>query len=213
MSGGFNPVSFISQAALATMTGGTSLIVSQLTKQLVSSIAQQVIQQMGQQLGLPQPMIDMAQGAAAAQFGDIGGAAQNYQEALGGIQSLFPNASPADQGALQGAADDTYEASNDFALNMLRDLQENSGVDGQGNAKGRAAAGGSWLMAIAKGLGKMLTEQANDLTDKMNSTDWKDAGQSAEFQAQSQEFSLAMNSATTSIKAIGEALSTMARKG
>jgi hypothetical protein len=213
MSGGFNPVSLVSQAALATMTGGTSLIVSQLAKQLVSSIAQQVIQDIGQKLGLPQPMIDLAQGAAATQFGDAAGATQNYQEALQGIQDLFPGASPSDVGALQGAADDTYSSATDLALNMIRNLQDGQGQDAEGNAKGSGkASGGSWLLAIAKGLGKMLSEQAKQLEDKMNSTDWKDPGESAEFQAQSQEFGIAMNSATNAIKSIGEALSTMARK-
>lgn len=212
MSGGFNPVNFVSQAALAAMTGGTSLIVSQLASQLISSIAQQVIQQVGQQLGLPQPAIDLAQGAFAAEFGDVPGATQNYQEALDGILQGFPNASPAEQGALQGASDDAYNALQDIARNMV---EQASSQDAEGNVRGggRSAGGApSWLMAIAKGLGHMLNAQAQKLEDKMNSTNWDKAGEAAEFQAQSQEFGLAMNTATNAIKTIGDALSTMARK-
>ncbi len=210
MSGGFNPVNFVSQAALAAMTGGTSLIVSQLATQLISSIAQQVIQQVGQELGLPQPAIDLAQGAFAAEFGDVAGATQNYQEALDGIVQGFPNASPAEQGELQRASDGAYDALQDIARSMV---EQASTQDADGNVKGGRSGGApSWLMAIAKGLGRMLDSQANKLENKMNSTNWDKAGEAAEFQAQSQEFGLAMNTATNAIKTIGDALTTMARK-
>jgi len=208
----FNPLNFVSQAALATATGGTSLLVQQLTQQLVSAIGQQVIQQFGQQLGLPQPLIDAAQGAFAGSVGDFQGASSNYQEALGGIAEAFPNASPADLGQAQRGADEAYNAAADWAKSFIENASQQ---DSEGNVRGGGSRGGgapSWLMAIAKGLAHMLNVQSQKLEDKMNSTNWDKAGEAAEFQAQSQEFGLAMNTATNAIKTIGDALSTMARK-
>lgn len=216
MSGGFNPISMISQVALAAVTGGGSII-AQLAMQVAMQVAKEVIQQVGQQLGLPQPMIDAAQGAFDMATGNPAGAAQEFQQAAGGAVGLIGqignmfNASPAEVGKAQ---QDVDKAKQQLIRNLV---EQGQGQDEEGNSRGggRAAqgAGGSWLMAIAKALANQVQSQADKLERKMNSTDWDKAGQAAEFQAYSQQFSLVMNTATNAIKTIGESLTAMARKG
>lgn len=211
MAFGINPFNAVSQMALATVTGGSSLIVSQIVRQVVSQIAQQIIQQLGQQMGLPQGVIDMAQGAAAGGLGDFQGAVQNYQEAGQSFaQQFFPDATPQEQGQIQSAEDQIRESMSNWVA------QSGGGQDEDGNprglAAGRAGGGQSWLMALAKALGSQLNAAQNELERTMDGTNWKEAGQVAEFQAQSQQFALFMNTATNVIKTVGESLSTMARK-
>lgn len=218
MSGGFNPLNLVSQIALAAATGGTSLIVTQVLQQVVSKLVQEVIQTIGQELGLPQSVIDMAQGAAAGAMGDVGGAAQNYQEAALGASELAEyyagefGASPFEQAQLGNTVEDQKQQ-------ILDSIRQNNpfGADEEGNvggsAKGAAASGkGSWLMALASALGKQLDKAQAQFEAKMDSTDWEDAKASMEMQASAQEFSLFMSTCTNVIKTIGEALSQMAKK-
>ena len=207
----FNPANLVSQAALAMATGGTSLIVSQIVRQVVSQIAQQIIQQIGQQMGLPQGVIDMAQGAVAGGLGDFQGAAQNYQEAGESFaQQFFPNATASERGQIDQGEDTIRQSMADWIA------RSSGGSDEDGNprgiAQGRVGGGQSWLMALAKALGAQLNAAQNELERTMDGTNWKKADQVAEFQAQSQQFALFMNTATNVIKTVGESLSTMARK-
>jgi hypothetical protein len=224
--GAFNPTNFIAQAALATMTGGTSLLVSQIVQQVVSQIAQQLIQQMGQQMGLPQSMIDMAQGTVAGQLGDVNGMTSNFQEAgqnavgeaLGGSFALpfFPTATATQQGQVAQGETQMRDSMQNFIDQMAQNTGGASDEDGNSTSGGGRAAtsgGGSWLMAIARALANQVQAAADQLEEKMNNTNWEEAGEVAEFQAQSQQFALIMNTATNAIKTIGESLSTMARKG
>lgn len=207
----FNPQSFIVNAALAAATGGTSLIVSQIVKQVVSQIAQQIIQQLGDKMGLPQGVIDMAQATVAGGLGDIQGARQNYIEAGQSFsEQFFPNASASERGELAQSEDKIRDSIIDSIV------KQSGGADEDGNprgiAQGRSAAGQSWLMALAKSLGAQLNQAQGELERTMDGTNWKKADQVAEFQAQSQQFALFMNTATNVIKTVGESLSTMARK-
>ncbi len=218
MSGGFNPLNLVSQIALAAATGGTSLIVSQILQQVVSKLVQEVIQTVGQELGLPQSVIDIAQGAASGAMGDTAGAAQNYQEAALGASELAEyyggqlGASPFEQAQLGNTVDDQKQQ-------ILDSIRQNNpfGADEEGNvggaARGSAASGkGSWLMALASALGKQLDNAQQQFEAKMDSTDWEDAKASMEMQASAQEFSLFMSTCTNVIKTIGEALNQMAKK-
>jgi len=209
----FNPLAAASQIALGVATGGTSLLVSQIVKAVVSQIAQQIIQKLGDQMGLPQGVIDMAQATVAGGLGDIQGARQNYAEAGQSLaQDFFPNASASDRGAIAQSEDTLHQSIADYVA-----ATGASGADEDGNPRGLAAGrsgggGQSWLMALAKALGSQLNEAQNQLEQTMDGTNWKKADQVAEFQAQSQQFALFMNTATNVIKTVGESLSTMARK-
>ncbi|GAA0683330.1 hypothetical protein ISN75_20775 [Dyella marensis] len=96
---------------------------------------------------------------------------------------------------------------------LMRALKGGSDKDSDG-------LGESWLVAIAKAMGKMLGQQAQhlvDLTNQMSQHTGKDDAQvfqqlNAEFSAQSQMFGILSNSFSNSIKTIGDGLTTLARK-
>lgn len=212
--GSFNPVQAVSTIALATATGGSSLI-AQLAMRVAAQVVKEVIQQVGQQLGMPQEIIDAAQGSVAATTGDYAGAAAEYAAAAGGAAGIVAaageqfGASPSEIGSGQREIEDIKDQ-------MIRSMVERGSQDEDGNSRGLAAGRGgggrSWLMALAKALGAQLNAAQNELERTMDGTNWKKADQVAEFQAQSQQFALFMNTATNVIKTVGESLSTMARK-
>lgn len=106
MSGGFNPINLVSQAALAVATGGTSMLVQAAIRAVVTAVVQQVIQQVGQQLGLPPQVTQFAQQAFDTARGGFGGQALGggVPGALGNLFNLA-NLTPAQQGQLQGSTD------------------------------------------------------------------------------------------------------------
>jgi 5'-3' exonuclease len=95
-------------------------------------------------------------------------------------------------------------------------------------AEDSGKGGDSWMMAIAKAMGKAMGEKARslvDLSDKISTTkakgtsveDKQDAADkvqnyNAQFQATSQEFNLMQTTFSTAIKAIGEGMASVARK-
>jgi hypothetical protein len=202
MSGGFNPVNLVSQAALAAATGGTSLF-AQMAMQLASQIGQQVIQQMGQELGLPQSAIDLAQGAFAGSLGDYQGVSQNLQEAASSFAGAA-GASPAEQGEYSREVTNSVD---DLVSHMA------DGDDVKAARSGGRGGGQSWLMALAEALGKKLDKMADDMASMADQITDKTPSLTAKFGAKSQEFSILMNATTNAIKSVGEGLANSARKG
>jgi putative effector of murein hydrolase len=74
--------SLVNPMSLMQLAMGPAGWASLAMKTIGSQIAMQVIQKLGQQLGLPQPMIDMAQAAFANASGQPGLARQNIREAV-----------------------------------------------------------------------------------------------------------------------------------
>lgn len=94
------------------------------------------------------------------------------------------------------------------------------GVRNAGNDSAGGANGKSWLVAIAMALGEILGQKAEklvSLTDQLGGLTGKQDAQEfqkvmAEFQAQSQLFSMISNATSTAIKSIGEGMTAVARK-
>jgi len=205
--GGLNIGSLFSTAALAALTGGTSLAFQSIFQQIISSVASQVIQQVGQQLGLPQGVIDLAQGVFQAASGNPGGVAQSLSESVQNAGDAF-NLSPQQQGDLQRTAEDVAQSWTRSILDQVRD---------SGEAK--STKGDSFLVALAKALGKVMDNKMGQMkakTDQLGGLDSKDSkyGQlTAEIQALGQEMNMVSQALNNSIKSIGEAGSALARKG
>lgn len=82
---------------------------------------------------------------------------------------------------------------------------------------------GNWLVAIARAMGKAAGEHAKrlvELSNEIEAASGQDGGAAAnvtglqaEFQAESQMFSMVQNAFSNAVKSIGEGMSTMARKG
>jgi hypothetical protein len=201
----------IAQLGLAAMTGGSSLFLSTALRTIGSQIAMNVIQRLGQQMGLPQPMIDMAQASFAMQTGQPGLARQNMREAVQGLADQF-SLSPMEQGQLERAA-------NDDADNMFEKLSEafKSGKDMAEARRSRGSrAGASWLQVIADSMAKALDAKVQDMDSMAKALDKqgknKSVKASTDLQVAGQEFSYLMNASSTVIKTIGEGLTGMARK-
>lgn len=189
-------------------------------RQLLSTVGQEVIQNLGSEMGLSQSVIDMAQGSFAASVGDARGVLQNVQETRQSMVNDFlsgMNASPLQQGQFM----------NDVQ-NLVRDLIEMGRKEAQeGNGEGEESAGGeSFLVAFAKALGKTMDSKMDRMMDISKKIDKEIQGAndsggkkqaviselSAELQGLSQEVNILSQALTNSVKSVGEASSTLARK-
>lgn len=217
----FNPISIFQLAA------GPAGWASLAMRTIGSQIAMNLIQRLGQQMGLPQPMIDLAQSSFASSVGQPGLARQNISQAVQGLTQQL-DLRPSEAGQLQR---DLLGAS-DTSMSNLMELVDNfrrARGGGQGEEEG-----GSWLVAMARALGQALDQKAAQIQEKSNevaafanqSVTKDRTGLSARsqenqnrlssattlLQAFSQEMSFISNAATNAIKSIGEAQATIARK-
>jgi hypothetical protein len=204
--------SVINPATLFQLAMGPAGWASLATKMIVSAVAQQVIQQLGQQLGLPQSIINMAQTAFSAASG-TGGMPSTVSEAVSQLAEQF-NLSPSQQGELQREG----QTSTRRLVDQLMESEEfKSARSGAKGGKG----GESILMRIAIALGQLADKKMGEmdkLATQIGATkDGKDQNkiteQGARLQALGQEMSILSNAMTNVIKSIGEANSTIARKG
>jgi hypothetical protein len=212
--------SIINPATLMQLAMGPAGWASLAMRTIGSAIAQQVIQQLGQRLGLPQGIINMAQQAFSAASGNPGGGVKSIAEAVAGFAAQF-GLSAVEQGRLERAA-------NNAVNNMMEAV-------GKPKEEAEEETGGSWLVAMARALGKVMDAKAQQIKDKSDSisklagNDIKkdsDGSMSAEstknqnklssettlLQAYTQEMSMISNAAVNSIKTVGEAQTTIARK-
>lgn len=204
--GSFNPFNMISQLALGIATGGMSLMAS-FAMQIASSLAQQVIQQVGQQLGLPQGAIDMALGA----FGEASGLPLNGGNFGGAVNQAAEQfgASPVQQAQL---AETTGNAFNQLVTTAGAAAQEAEATSGDGSAD-------SFLVALAKALGKVLDGKMTDmknLAEEMNqvgdSSQSKLGSLSGELNAVGQEVNILSNALKSTIETLGRAQADLAKK-
>jgi hypothetical protein len=222
----------IAQLGLAAMTGGTSLLASTALRTIGSQIAMNVIQRLGQQMGLPQPMIDLAQAAFANRMGMPGLARQNIGEAVRGFTQQL-DLRPSDAGRLERQLNETADQSYANFMRIAESFARRS-VRGSGGSSDEE--GGSILMKIAEALGELMDEKMNKLalkaeelgqvgrqtgnsfTSGQNEGGFTARGQgefgklSAQVQALGQEVSYLSQALSTTLKSIGEASATVARK-
>ena len=183
-------------ATKALSFANPAMLGAQLFMGASSNIGDQLLQKVGDMLGLPQHMIDAAQAMFHQSFGDVQGAAQNWKEAYQGIREGM---SATDNAAVDRQ---TNEGTDQLANQAISTLGDETSTEGKG----------SWLMALAKALGKILDAKAAKVEQLGNNLDKTDASKTAEFQAASQEFNLMMSTATNVLKTIGQGLSTMAKQ-
>lgn len=152
-----------------------------------------------------QPVDQQTQDAAKAQYGD---AFKSFADSLA-------------QGIIDKVREEMKNGGQDA------EGERTGGTKGGGKSGSSSAGGSSWLVAIAKAMGQALGDRAKkmvELSDKIaankggESTESKqDAAMEAqklstEFQATSQEFQMLQQSFSTTIKALGEGMASMARK-
>lgn len=215
--------SVINPATLMQLAAGPAGWASLAMRTIGTAIMQQVIQQLGQKLGLPPAVINMAQQAfsAASGTGDLG--QQSVAQAVSNFAKQA-NLSPMQEGQLQQTANKSVDNVNKIVEQMMKKLQ--------GSEEGEEGGGGSVLMRIARALGKLMDQKMDSLAAKadqlgrvggekgmttkdggFNAQGQSKFGQlSAEVQALSQEIGYLSQAISSTIKSIGEAASTIARK-
>lgn len=218
--------SVVNPMSLAQLAMGPAGWASLAVRTIATAVGQQLIQQVGQRLGLPQGVISLAQNAFAAQTGSQGGPLS-----IGGAVSQLSdqfNLSPFHQGQLTRAANDSFNNMNRIVENMLKRQASASGAGDE--------EGGSILMKIARVLGQLMdqkmdslaakadalgrvgSQSGNTFTSGSNKGGFTAQGQSqfgklsAEVQALGQEIGYLSQAISQTIKSIGEAASTVARK-
>ena len=209
--------SVVNPMSLAQIAMGPAGWASLAFKMMGSAIAQQAIQQIGQKLGLPQSVINTAQDAFTAASGFQGGPS-TVKEAASTLAEL---------GGLSTTQAAQLERSGD---NTLRNFVKNA-LEGKYNGDETSSAsnggkGESFLVAFAKAMGKSMDTKMNKMMDiskkidqetkKANDSDGKKQAvtgeMSAELQALGQEVSMLSQAISNSLKSMGEAGSTLARK-
>jgi hypothetical protein len=203
MSGGFNPISAVSQIALGIATGGTSLF-AQIAMQIASQVVKEVVSQVAQDFGLPPQLADqLGSMASGGLTGNSGLSANDMLSQAAGDAG----ASSVEHAQMQGQIDDLRSTLNQaLSQGMLENTKENSGVGGG------HGSGGSWLLAMAEALGDKLNAKADQMQQDADSISDSDPKATAIFSAESQQFSILMNATTNAIKTIGEALANTASK-
>lgn len=214
IGGGGNFLSSIGSIVGGIFGGPIGAMIGQLAGQLLSSVVDQVIEK----LPVDQPFKDLISAGFKAGMGDTGGAIEDANQfiedlgrSMGGSQS--------DIAQMQRSLDDfRTEITQLFNEALARDGLERE-EDGAGQSSGRAvqrggAAGGGagWLRAMAEALGKQCDQLADEMQEAVDNIDKEDPSTMVEFQTISQQFSLLMNSTTTAIKTLGEAMTAVARK-
>lgn len=185
--------------------------VGNLLQQAIGDALKGTVDHMQQEHGMPKFLADEVK--------------QKIDEVIAGLRNNNVPAE-AEQAAQGEFGADVDAVAQEFQQNLTRSLLESGAAEEGKGGKG----GGGWLQAIAKAMGQTLGAKAAkmvELSDKMSELqsksgsgnvedDKKNANEfnqtMTEFQATSQEYSMLNNVFSTAIKALGEALSTMARK-
>ena len=138
------------------------------------------------------------------------------QEVSNLLQQVLDKLAPqTDPGCDQQVRDHCGGAFEDFGRNFIDSVVNGAIENMRGCDKKKGA--GSWYEALAKALGESLDKQAANiekLSSQITNDNAKDKPSTmTELQTASQRMSFMMSAADQVLKTLGEALSTMARKG
>jgi hypothetical protein len=228
--------SLVNPMSLMQLAMGPAGWASLAMKTIGSQIAMQLIQNIGQQMGLPKSVIDLAQAAFASASGQPGLVQQNLREAVGNFVKEM-DLRPSEAGQLMRELSGTADKSLKNLLKIAEKFTPKADVmpgPGKKPVSEEEETGGSWLVAMARAMGKVMDAKAAQIQEKSNSiatlagqdVKKEDGGLTAEsqknqnklssettlLQAYTQEMSMISNAATNAIKTVGEAQSTIARK-
>jgi len=181
-----------------------------MLQQAVGDATKQAVDTLQKEHGMPKFLAEEVKGK-------VDGAVQN-------LLSQNGNVTPEAAGQAKAAVGDWMDQ---FIQDAAKQIVSEVTKELKGEGKDGKASAESWLVAIAKAMGKTMGDRAGKLVDlSQRIANTKTGGSNedqqasakqmqslnAEFQATSQEFSLLQNTFSTAIKAIGEAMSSVARK-
>jgi hypothetical protein len=204
-------------ASIAFPPLGIASSLANMVSQAVGQAVNQAVGQLTQQCGMPKFLGGL--------IGDI------VKQALQDLQQ--PSQQGCDQAAQDNFGGDIQDLIGDLTKMITEGAQkimENcKGEKGGKSGKGGKASAGSWLEAIALAMGEAagnksakMVELSNKLKELSSAGGDEKAQQAAakemnavnaQFQAASQEFNMLQSAFSNAIKAIGEGMAQMARKG
>lgn len=197
--------SVVNPMSLAQLAMGPAGWASLAMRTIGSAIGQQVIQQIGQRLGLPPAIVNLAQSGFAAATGTQG-FPRSINDAVSQLGSQF-GLSAAQEGALSRSAKIDFN-------NLMRDVM---GSDEFKSAK--SGGGRGFLERLAVALGKALDQKMNkaaalaDQIGKQGDSSQSKLGElNGKLSAVTQEIGILSQALNNTLKSIGEAQSTLARK-
>lgn len=211
--------SLVNPTTLLQLAAGPAGWASLAMQTLMSTVGKEIIQQLGQKLGLPESVISAAQTAFTAASGNPG--AGSLGQAVGGLSNAF---------GLAGAAAGQFQREalkqvTDFVQQQVEQMARaatEEGKEATGNKGGAGAKGGSVLMRIALALGNAMDKKVDrmaaiaDKLESMGEITGKNSSKyqalSAEMNALGQEMKIVGEALNNTLKSIGEASSTLARK-
>lgn len=230
--------SVINPISIAQLAMGPAGWAALAMRTIGAQIGMNVLQNLGQQLGLPQNFIDTVKSGFATQIGLPGLATQSMGQAVGGLTGFSPTA----QGELARAGDSAVKSLVDQAMRSAGDDARKLEKEAEAEGTSTVEAKGGFLRMIAAALGGAADSKMNEMinlanqikdqtssnsafTDglgskpsngdmlKANNNSSKLGTMNSMFQAVSQELSILQNVISSALKTVGEAQSTVARKG
>ncbi len=210
----------IAQLGLAAATGGASLAVM-AQQMIVKAAVQMAIQQACQQLGLPPAVASMAMaafnnGAGLDAANGLSNSAGGMQEMIGQFGEQF-NLSPSEMGMLARTGTEAANSLTDTLTQLVNEGLKSSNKETKRKPMG-PRAGQSLLVAIATMMGEIMDQKLNKmykLTTELGGLDTKNSqygAKTGELQAVGKELDFVSQAMNNTIKSIGDAASTIARK-
>jgi hypothetical protein len=217
--------SLVNPMTLMQLATGPAGWASLAMQTLMSTVGKEIIQQLGKQLGLPDSVISLAQNAFTAASGNPGAA--NLNQAISGLSDAIGFGGVA-AGQFQREAksqvqDFIQQQVQKSAEKIMEELGETVGNKAPKGALKGGGKGGSVLMQIALALGAAMDKKvdrmaaiANQLSELGEVKGDKESSAyqklSAEMNALGQEMKIVGEALNNTLKSIGEASSTLARK-
>jgi hypothetical protein len=187
-------------------------MVQKLVQQMVGQMIQQMVQQLAQQMGMSGNEANQTAKSMMEQLGFEGGNNQgSIRETLNEVSQQL-GLSPRQQGEMTRSVEDFV---NESVRQGVKDAMEGANVENKGRRNGRGGAtkgGGDFFTLLAEILGRKINSGFTDMKNLADATNWKDPKQATDFQAQQQKFGYFMQSLSTALKTVGEALANVARK-
>ena len=203
--------SLINPANLAQLAMGPAGWAGFAMRTIGPQLAMNAIQQLGTQLGLPQTMIDVAQAAFADRIGMGGLERMNVNQAVRGF-AAEAGLNAFETGALMRSVDGSFSNLMELINDGLRRSDRNT------DPRALAQGGQSFLVAIAMALGEVMDQKLDkmyELSTEISDLDTDNSeygAKTAELQATGKELDFVGQALNNSLKSIGEAVSTVARK-
>jgi hypothetical protein len=197
----FNSIMSIAEIALAAETGGASMALGEAAQQAFQQVATQALSSALQSSGSSGDNSDIIN-AFTSGFGAATGSSGSSDLASQLLDSSYQN------GGLASSQSNLAQAMEQYIASM-------GAQQSQGSSNGQ---GQSWLVALAKALGSVLGQEAQQISDLSQKLPGE-SGNANQFnedlttlQGESQQYGILANSISDTLKSLGQGMQGLASK-